>query len=704
MKSPCKPKTSRSPSAAVVDADGRAMIPCSMPGGTDNSFTTKLHRVVADQQSTKYVPSRFVEGFSVKHYAGTVEYLTDGWLEKNKDPLNPDLTTVIASSTVPYVATLFSELAEEASARATGRGGNKKGGFRTVGQRHKEQLGSLMRQLGSTQPHFVRCIVPNAFKQPGRIDTPLVLHQLRCNGVLEGIRIARLGYPNRHSFLEFRQRYEILTPNAIPKGYVDSRNAYVVLFLLKETRRLTAWVVRRFSVLAMTEAMQLNPTVFKVGLTKIFFKAGVLAELEERRDELLYHTFTAIQAACRRFVARRQTLKILNRASAVRTIQRNARIYNELKDWPWWQLYIKVRPLLAATRDDEELKRKAAELALAKERAERDVKEKERLEEMRRTLEHEKRMVEEAFESERALLAEKDASLARSKKHEEELEEDIAELDSQLSRTMEAHKKVRAQHDKLKLDFDLAHDLIIRLEEEKRAWLEREAALSNAASGQENQCALLTDENAKLKAQLKELTSRLSEREEDVGRVKGRLATETRDLGARLAAEVKVNEDARRRNESLDKELREAKERLGMLKQTVADHEEGVRRKETNIAELQARVATITRERDGSVKQASELKLQIDSMTEQASQAKTERSALVEARAKVERDLDDLRNLMAAKRSEEEKFAQVRRQQDEELVRLREQATKLADSLSLAKREATQEHVTLSSEVRMIWS
>jgi myosin protein heavy chain len=177
------------------------------------------------------------------------------------------------------------------------------------------------------------------------------------------------------------------------------------------------------SVLAMTEAMQLNPTVFKVGLTKIFFKAGVLAELEERRDELLYHTFTAIEAACRRFVARRQTLKILNRSSAVRTIQRNARIYNELKDWPWWQLYTKVRPLLAATRNDEELKRKAAELALAQERAERDVKEKERLEEVKRSLAHEKRLVEEAFESERALVAERDATLARSKVREEELEE-----------------------------------------------------------------------------------------------------------------------------------------------------------------------------------------------------------------------------------------------------------------------------------------
>lgn len=315
---------------------------CIMPKATDLTFTRKLDHMwsgpVEDEEDyhagrDKYEPTRFEQGFIIQHYAAKVEYRTDGWLEKNKDPLNDNLTKVLAASSEPYVATLFAEYAEAPNALS----GNhfmtqgkkrtmKKGAFRTVAQRHKEQLASLMGQLRATQPHFVRCIVPNTLKKPGRVDVPLVLDQLRCNGVLEGIRIARLGYPNRLPFVEFRQRYEILTPGIIPRGYMDGREA-----------------CRR-----MVNALELDDMIYRIGTSKIFFKAGVLAELEERRDALLYDIFSEFQATCRMWVVRRQTKKILNRANAVRTIQRNARVYGELKDWPWWQLYTKVTILSSA--------------------------------------------------------------------------------------------------------------------------------------------------------------------------------------------------------------------------------------------------------------------------------------------------------------------------------------------------------------------
>jgi myosin heavy chain 9/10/11/14 len=333
------------PTIDLLEANGNAIgilscldEECIMPKATDLTFTNKLHSLwggepLANEEvhpgRDKYEPSRFEQGFIVQHYAGKVEYRTDGWLEKNKDPLNDNLTRVLAASSERYVASLFSDYNDVPLTMNDGTAGLasgkkrmiKKGAFRTVAQRHKEQLSSLMAQLQATQPHFVRCIVPNANKRPGRVDVPLVLDQLRCNGVLEGIRIARLGYPNRLPFVEFRQRYEVLTPGIIPRGYMDGRKA----------------------CLRIVEALELDHSIFKVGTSKIFFKAGVLADLEERRDALLFDIISKLQAMARMWTARRQMNKILNRAVAVRIIQRNARVYGELRQWPWWQLYTKVR-------------------------------------------------------------------------------------------------------------------------------------------------------------------------------------------------------------------------------------------------------------------------------------------------------------------------------------------------------------------------
>lgn len=376
---------------------------CIMPQASDETFTEKLKQMFDTPARTrsatatqgtpasKFGCTKYNKfGFSVQHYAGKVDYTTEDWLNKNKDPLNENLTTVLAGSTDTFVSALFAEVAEAAAANGARRTTVKKGAFRTVGQRHKEQLHSLMTQLQATSPHFVRCIVPNSHKRPTLIDMPLVLDQLRCNGVLEGIRIARLGYPNRLPFTEFRHRYEVLTPGIIPQGgYIDGRKACE----------------------KMLAALKLDSSEYKVGRTKAFFKAGVLAELEERRDELLYGIFSRIQAACRRFTARRSILKILNRAAAARTIQRNARIYLELRQWPWWSLYTRVRPLLAATRHDEDLRRKEAELALAKEREQRDKEEKEKMAKLQMQAEAERKKLEDALEAESFSLNEKMAEL-----------------------------------------------------------------------------------------------------------------------------------------------------------------------------------------------------------------------------------------------------------------------------------------------------
>ena len=133
----------------------------------------------------------------VVHYAGTVNYNLTNWLEKNKDPLNDSVVDLMKNCKNALMPIVFKDLAGHSADDNEGGGKKKKGGGKTVSSFYKEQLFNLMTTLHSTEPHFIRCIVPNTHKQPGGVEPALIMHQLTCNGVLEGIRICMRGFPNR---------------------------------------------------------------------------------------------------------------------------------------------------------------------------------------------------------------------------------------------------------------------------------------------------------------------------------------------------------------------------------------------------------------------------------------------------------------------------------------------------------------------------
>jgi myosin heavy chain 9/10/11/14 len=192
---------------------------CVVPKATDHSFTQKINTLWGKKNS-KFESDKFGDGFSVYHYAGKVDYNTQGWLDKNKDPMNESVVRVLSASLNDIVHDAFSE-------RPTHHQSNivKKGVFRTVAQRHKESLTILMHQLSETQPHFIRCIIPNEYKAPNNPNPLLILQQLRCNGVLEGIRICRQGFPTRILHKKFVNQYRSL---------VNSVKSDIDEFLIKE--------------------------------------------------------------------------------------------------------------------------------------------------------------------------------------------------------------------------------------------------------------------------------------------------------------------------------------------------------------------------------------------------------------------------------------------------------------------------------------
>merc|ERR1712136_427868 len=179
---------------------------CIVPKATDMTYLEKMvnkhlgkHASFGKPKPAKNKPEAH---FEIHHYAGSVGYNVSGWLFKNKDPVNDAVVTMMSGSTNSLVSLVFTESGEK-----------KKGSsMATISAAHRESLLKLMTNLNATRPHFVRCIIPNEIKKSGHIDAPLVMHQLPCNGVLQGIAICRMGFPNRVGYPDFKPRYSIVAP------------------------------------------------------------------------------------------------------------------------------------------------------------------------------------------------------------------------------------------------------------------------------------------------------------------------------------------------------------------------------------------------------------------------------------------------------------------------------------------------------------
>merc|ERR1711876_115479 len=167
--------------------------------------------------------------FAIIHYAGTVSYNVTGWLDKNKDPVNDTVVDVLKRGTCELMKTVWADHPGQSAPPDEPKEKKKKGGAKTVSSVYLVQLAELMGTLHSTEPHFIRCIVPNTHKKPLEVEPPLIMHQLTCNGVLEGIRICMRGLPNRMLYPDFKARYQILGAAEIASASDNKSGVYALM-------------------------------------------------------------------------------------------------------------------------------------------------------------------------------------------------------------------------------------------------------------------------------------------------------------------------------------------------------------------------------------------------------------------------------------------------------------------------------------------
>merc|ERR1719268_359227 len=265
--------------------------------------------------------------FAVIHYAATVSYNLTGWLEKNKDPLNDTIVELIKNGGNTLAIQCFADHPGQPLEAPKDQDRKKKGGGKTVSSFFKGQLDDLMGTLYKTQPHFIRCVVPNTHKQPGGVEPALIMHQYQCNGVLAGIAICRAGFPNKLSYPEFKSRYNILGAQAVAKAKNDKAAGQAVMDIVK-----------------------LDKEKFRLGHTKVFFRAGIGGWMEEQRENKIGTVLAWLQAGARGKAARMQFKKLQDQKMALYACQRAIRSYMMAKTWQWLQIWLAIKPTLKCSQ------------------------------------------------------------------------------------------------------------------------------------------------------------------------------------------------------------------------------------------------------------------------------------------------------------------------------------------------------------------
>ncbi|XP_065753733.1 unconventional myosin-XVIIIa isoform X1 [Phocoena phocoena] len=392
-----------------------------VPGATEDALLERLFSYYGPQEGDRKGQSPLLRSskphhFLLGHSHGTnwVEYNTAGWLSYTKqNPATQNAPRLLQDSQKKIISNLFLGRAGSAtvlSGSIAGLEGGSQLALRRATSMRKTfttgmaavkkkslciqirlQVDALIDTIKKSKLHFVHCFLPVAEGWAGeprsahsrrvscsseldlppgdhceagllQLDVPLLRAQLRGSRLLDAVRMYRQGYPDHMVFSEFRRRFDVLAPHLTKK---HGRN-YIV-------------VDEKRAVEELLESLDLEQSSCCMGLSRVFFRAGTLARLEEQRDEQTSRNLTLFQAACRGYLARQHFKKKKIQDLAIRCVQKNIKKNKGVKDWPWWKLFTTVRPLIEVQLSEEQIRNKDEEIQQLRSKLEKVEKERNEL-------------------------------------------------------------------------------------------------------------------------------------------------------------------------------------------------------------------------------------------------------------------------------------------------------------------------------------
>ena len=532
-----------------------------------------------------------------------------------------------------------------------------------------------MTTLHSTEPHFVRCIVPNTHKQPGQTDhisprghlyffsggvePPLIMHQLTCNGVLEGIRICMRGFPNRILFPDFKQRYAILAGGKVTKDTEEKSAAGTIL----------------------ERAEGFEPEKYRIGHTKVFFRAGALAALEEARDDIVMKLTRFFQGMVRAHVSRKKFAARQKQRELIKVIQRTLRSYIRNRDWAWFKIIQKTRPLIGMVNVEEEL---GILENLAKEKYgayEEQLETKKKLEAENDDLKGEISSLRERLKQEQGDLSSFEEKIESLNTENQDLEDQLAKNQEILKE--EERRKVEADKDNntLMREFEEQqrdyHDLVEQLEKLDKEILKRD----NIVRGLNDDVAAKDETLSKLNREKKQLQQKTDAASDELmssgGKVvhltdvKNKLEHTLDDMDSAVEKEKKMKYNTEKERRKLEGDLKMCQSSVTDLEKEKREMEQSIMRKETEINSLNSRLGDEQNQIARVQRSIKELTSRVDQLEDELEAERQGRAKAEKQRSELAREYDELKDRLEESSTATDSQKELNKKRENEIIKMK---------------------------------
>merc|ERR1712218_305010 len=569
--------------------------------------------------------------FGVSHYAAMVSYNLTGWLEKNKDPLNDTVVQLMKDGSNALLVECFIDHPGQPTEvkKDAGGGGKKKGGGKTVTSFFKAQLDDLMKVLYSTDPSFIRCVVPNTHKQPGGVQPDLIMHQYQCNGVLAGIAICRLGFPNKLLYPDFKSRYNILAATAVAKAKNDKGAAQAVM-----------------------DAIAMDKEKYRLGHTKVFFRAGQLGTMEEVREDKIGSVLSLLQAQARGKASRLVFKKMQDQKLALYCLQRTIRNYRIGKTWLWWTLWLAIKPNLKCTKFAQYKAEYEEKIAIAEANIDKAVAKCNKVMGEHERLCAAKNEYVLALQSGGSAVQEIIDKTNRIEAMKNDVEKQLNDTNARIKGEEDQKAAINAQASKVTADANKLRDDIKVLEGTMEACEEDKATKDGQIRTLKDEIAHQEELIAKLHKEKRSIGDSKQKTEEDIqamedkcnylNKVKGKLEQNLDECEDNLEREKKAKSDVEKIKRKVEGDLKLTQEAVADLERIRSELGQTVQRKEKELSSMAAKIEDEQTLGGKYSRQVKELQGRLEELDEELAIERQNRAKAEKNRSLLSRDIEDL--------------------------------------------------------------